>query len=65
MISLLSTRCSELLCTSTTDACPDTVIVSCTEPSLSSASTVAVNEPVSSTPSRLNVLNPGSVNVTE
>ena len=44
---------------------PVTVIVSSTAPSFISASIVAVNEPVSSMPSRLNVLNPGSVNVTE
>ena len=40
-------------------------MVSSTAPSFISASTVAVKLPVSSMPSRLNVLNPGSVNVTE
>ena len=65
MTSLLITRCSEADCTSTTGVWPVTVIVSSTAPSFISASTVAVNEPVSSMPSRLNVLNPGSVNVTE
>src|SRR4029434_2376300 len=65
MISLLSTRWSEADCTSTTGLSPDTVIVSSTEPSFISASTVAENEPVSSMPSRLTVLKPGSENVTE
>ena len=65
MMSLLITRCSDADCTSTTGAWPETVIVSSTEPSFISASTVAVNEPVSSMPSRLKVLKPGSVNVTE
>ena len=65
MISLLSTRCSEADCTSTTGAWPETVMVSSTEPSFISASTVAVNDPVRSMPSRLNVLKPGSVKVTE
>ncbi len=43
---------------------PVTVIVSASSPTRSSALTVAVNVPVSSMPSRLKVLNPGSVNVT-
>ena len=51
------------LCTSTTGDSPVTVMVSVTAPTLSSTLTVAVNEPVSSMPSRLNVLNPGSVKV--
>ena len=42
----------------------ETITVSSTDPNLSSASTVAVNEPVRSMPSRLNWLNPGKVNVT-
>jgi hypothetical protein len=41
-----------------------TVIVSSTEPTRSSALTVAVSEPVNSIPSRWTVLKPGSVNRT-
>ena len=52
------------LCTSTIGVSPVTVIVSASVPTLSSALMVAVNDPVSSMPSRLNVLNPCSVNVT-
>ena len=49
---------------STVGASPDTVIVSSTPPTRSSALTVAVNDAVSSMPSRFTVLKPGSVNVT-
>ena len=52
------------LVTSTTGASPLTVIVSGTPPTLRSALTVAMKLPVSSMPSRLTVVNPGSVNVT-
>ena len=43
---------------------PVTVTDSSRDPTFISAFTVAVNEPVSSMPSRLNVLNPVSVKVT-
>src|SRR5580704_6728592 len=52
-------------CTSTTGVSPVTVTVSATAPTRRSALTVAVNAPVSSIPSRLVVLKPASVNVTE
>ena len=64
MISLLITRCCAAACTSTIGDWPVTVTVSATVPTLSSASMVAVNEPVSSIPSRLNGENPASVKVT-
>ena len=54
-----------MLCTSTIGDSPVTVIVSSSEPTRSSALTVDTNVPVSSMPSRLTVLNPVSVNVTE
>ena len=53
-----------MLCTSTIGDAPDTVIVSVTPPTDRLASIWAVNEPVSSTPSRLTWVNPGSANVT-
>src|SRR5262245_49252246 len=53
-----------VLVTSTTGASPLTVIVSARPPTLSSALTVAMNDPVSSIPSRLTTLNPDNVNVT-
>ena len=62
--SLLSVISRFAFCTSTTGLSPVTVIVSASEPTLSSALMVAVNVPVNSTPSRLNVLNPAKVNVT-
>ena len=43
---------------------PETVIVSSTPPTRMSAFTAAVNDVVSSIPSRLTVAKPGSVNVT-
>ena len=52
------------LVTSTIGASPLTVIVSATPPALRSAFTVATNEPDSSIPSRLTVVNPCSANVT-
>ena len=60
----LITVCCTALCTSTTGACPDTVIVSCSEPTFSSAFTAAVKFEGRSMPSRLNALNPSSVKVT-
>jgi hypothetical protein len=53
------------LTTSTTGVSPLTTIVSATAPTFMSAFTVAVNDPVSSMPSRLIVLNPGRLNVSE
>ena len=51
-------------CTSTTGDSPVTVTVSSSAPTFISAATVSVTEPASSMPSRLTVLNPGSVKVT-
>ena len=51
-------------CTSTTGLCPVTMIVSSTEPTFSSAFTVAVKLDGSSTPSRLTALKPVSVKLT-
>ena len=62
--SLLIVVCRRTLCVSTIGVSPLTVIVSATPPTFRSALTVAVNEPVSSMPSRLTVLKPVSVNVT-
>ena len=62
--SAVITRCCRVVCTSTVGDAPVTVIVSSSAPTRSSAFTVAVNAPVSSMPSRLTVLKPGSVNVT-
>ena len=64
MMSLLTTVCRRALCTSTIGVSPVTVIVSASAPTFRSALIVAMNDPVSSMPSRLTVLNPGSVNVT-
>jgi len=50
--------------TSTTGVSPVTVTVSCSAPTFISAFTVNVPEPVSSSPSRLTELKPGSANVT-
>ena len=58
------TCCVRTFCVSTTGLAPDTVMVSSSAPTRMSAFTVAVNPVVSSTPSRLTVLNPASVNVT-
>ena len=63
--SLLTVCCFFALCTSTIGVSPVTVIVSSSAPTFRSALTVATNVPVSSMPSRLTVLKPGSVNVTE
>ena len=64
-MSLLTVVCTRTLWTSTIGVSPVTVIVSSRAPTLSSLLTVATNVPVSSMPSRLTVLKPGSVNVTE
>src|SRR5262245_10826990 len=63
--SLVSARCAFAFWTSTTGDSPLTVIVSARLPTLSSALTDAVNDPLSSMPSRLTVLNPVRENVTE
>ena len=63
--SAFNTACWFVPWTSTIGDWPVTVIVSATPPTRSSALTVAVNDPASSTPSRLTALNPGSANVTE
>ena len=60
-----NTSCCRTCWRSTIGVSPVTVTVSSTLPTDSSASTVAANDPASSTPSRTTVLNPGSVNVTE
>jgi len=62
--SLLMVTSRRELWTSTTGVSPVTVIVSATAPTLRSALTVAVNEPVSSMPSRRTPLNPVRENVT-
>ena len=64
-ISRVITFCWTTFCTSTVGAAPDTVIVSSSAPTRRSAFTVAVNDAVNVTPSRLTTLNPLSVNVTE
>ena len=64
MSSASITRCCFVLCTSTIGVSPVTVIVSSTAPTRRSAFTVATKLPVSTIPSRLTALNPGSVNVT-
>ena len=64
MTSRVMTRCCTTFWMSTVGAAPVTVTVSVSEPTRRSALTVAVKDAVSSTPSRLIVLNPVSVNVT-
>ena len=59
-----TTVCWRTFWVSTSGLSPVTVIVSSSEPTRSSAFTVAVNPEVSTIPSRLKVVNPGSVNVT-
>ena len=54
-----------ILCVSTIGDSAETVIVSSSAPTFSSALIVAVKSAVSSTPSRLTTLKPGSVKVTE
>ena len=65
MVSPLSVVWRRVLCTSTMGVSPLTVIVSSTAPTFMSALTVAVNDPVSSMPSRFTDEKPVSVNVTE
>jgi len=62
--SRVTVVCCPTFWTSTTGAVPVTVMVSSTVPTRISPFTVAVNAVVSSTPSRLKVLNPGRVKVT-
>jgi hypothetical protein len=54
MVSLSSTVCRLMLCTSTIGDSPVTVIVSSSEPTRSSTSIVALNAPANSIPSRRN-----------
>ena len=63
-ISLVTTFWTPALRTSTSDVWPVTVIVSAISPTFMSALTVTTPDPLTSTLSRLNVLNPCSVNVT-
>src|SRR5215467_4924101 len=63
-VSLLNVVWRRTLWTSTIGVWPLTVIVSSSEPTFMSALMVAMNEPVSSMPSRLTVLKPVNVNVT-
>ena len=64
MTSPLTVDCRFALWMSTIGVSPVTVTLSCTAPTFRSALTVAVNDPVSSMPSRLTVPKPVSVNVT-
>jgi hypothetical protein len=64
MTSLVTTVWTEALCTSTTGVSPETVMVSETVPTFSSALTDAVLVPVTSTPSCFTVLKPVSEKVT-
>ena len=65
MTSWLSTVSRFVLCTSTTGVSPVTVIVSCSAPTRISIGMVSTAVPIISMPSRLIVLKPGSVNVSE
>ena len=56
--------CLRTFCVSTMGVSPVTVIVSASAPTFRSALMTALNAPASSTPSRLTVLKPVSVNVT-
>ncbi len=62
-MSLLNTVWRLTLCVSMIGLSPVTVTVSSSAPTFNSALMVAVNDPVSSIPCRLNVLKPVSVNV--
>ena len=64
MTSLSIVISRRALWTSTIGDAPVTVTVSCSAPTFISASTVAVNDPVNSMPSRRYELNPASENVT-
>ena len=63
--SVVSDCCAVVLCTSTSGLAPVTVIVSSIPPTAISASILAVNPAVSTTPSRMIVEKPGSVKLTE
>jgi hypothetical protein len=65
IVSALKTACLVVVETSTVGASPVTVMVSSSAPIRISASTTEAPEPLSATPSRLTVLKPRSVNVTE
>ena len=62
--SFVTTFWTLALRTSTSGVSPVTVMVSASAPTFISALTVATNDPLSSMPSRLKVLKPGSVKVT-
>src|SRR4051794_28382747 len=64
MRSLLIVVCRRTLCVSTIGVSPVTVIVSASAPTFRSALTTALNEPLSSMPSRRTALNPTRVNDT-
>ena len=63
--SALSTVSRRVVWTSTTGVSPVTVIVSATAPTRISAGIVSVAVPLSSMPSRLTMLKPDSLNVSE
>src|SRR5688572_17816066 len=63
-VSLLSAISRDVLWTSTMGVSPVTLTVSCTPPTRMSASTAMTVVPLTITPSRFTVANPGSVNVT-
>ena len=65
MTSVLMTTSRFALCTSTTGVSPVTVIVSATPPTFISTGIVMTCVPESSMSSRLTVVKPGSVNVSE
>ena len=62
--ALVMTVCRVVACRSTIGGSPVTVIVSDTLPTFISAFSVMLNDPTTSRPSRLTVLNPVKVNVT-
>jgi len=64
MMSLSSTICRLMLCTSTIGDSPVTVIVSVSSPTRRSTLIVAVKDPSRATPSRFTVENPDSEYVT-
>ena len=63
IICRVATNCRRTCCTSTTGDSPETVTVSSSAPTASDAFTCTAASPISTIPSRMNVLNPGSVNV--
>jgi len=64
MVAFSNCVCARELLTSTMGASPDTVTVSSSAPTASSAFTVAANSAGRFNPSRFSARNPGSVNVT-